>query len=366
MREKSVRRVMVSFFASFMLLSMVCGLVLFIEPASAATYAPNVDGSGKLGGNEKTVFLEFCMSGAPVNGKHSFYQDVVAFDKALSLATGDRYRCEFYHSEQLGTERDYLESVINGTYKSGMIQSTMIGNYLPDFHVLSFPLVYESWDHFWDVIAPESPIAQDLLAQLESIGLHGVMFGITGEYQFVNGKHPILHPSDFAGVKMRVLESPVLLSTIEAFGGQAINMNWGEVYTSLQQKTIDGVAALNLATYVTKLNEVCKYLTEIHIYDIPNVVIFNLKWWNGLPKEDQDLITRAIQSTFLYVKADYFEQDANTLNLLESEAGMQVIRRNQLDIAEWRAAVQPVYDEYEKQYGGWLKRIADMAPSKKK
>jgi TRAP-type C4-dicarboxylate transport system substrate-binding protein len=248
------------------------------------------------------------------------------------------------------------EGIHAGTYNFGIVHATALGMYMPELRVFDFPFLFKSWDHFWNAVSPDSPVAQEMLAELENYGFKAFMFGLAGTFNTTNIQHPIRVPEDIKGLKMRTLDTPIQLGTMEALGATAVFINVAEAYTALQQHTIDGTISMWFGHRSLKYYEIVKYITEDSLFYIPHIVVMNLDFWNSLSAEDQAAIEEAVLSTFEFHKENQAQAHKELLQWLVDN-GCEAVYADELDYDTWRAAVQPVYDKYSNEYGDWVDRI---------
>ncbi len=163
-----------------------------------------------------------------------------------------------------------------------------------------------------------------------------------------NGKRPIRTPDDLKGLKIRVMGSPVLLDTFNAFGAQATNMSWGEIYTAVQQGVIDGAESDVVDLLVEKFYEVTKYysLTEHLIGAAP--FIFSKKRYDSLPAHIRVAVLNA------GVAAEAAEREAQQSFVDDAIVQLKAngIEFISVDKELFKAKVQPVYEKYADQVGG--------------
>ena len=115
-----------------------------------------------------------------------------------------------------------------------------------------------------------------------------------------NGTKPVTEPSDMAGLKIRVMKSPLMVNTVNAMGGSATPMAYGELYTALKQGVLDGGenAAGNVLN--DKFFEVSKYYSITQHFRPPGVVVMSMKTWNSLNGSQQKAISKAAASLQTY------------------------------------------------------------------
>ncbi len=160
------------------------------------------------------------------------------FAKELARLTGGRLDVEVYPSEQLGSQNDTLELAQLGGIDFVRINSAPLNVLIPETLVPSLPFLFRSISHMRTAMDGEP--GRRILAALEQHGLVGLAFYESGARSIYTVERPIREPADMAGLKIRVQTSDLFVTMIEAMGGNATPMAYGEVYQGIVQGVIDG------------------------------------------------------------------------------------------------------------------------------
>jgi tripartite ATP-independent transporter DctP family solute receptor len=312
----------------------------------------NSGGTASLDNFEKQV-LKIGTTVTPVNGKHIQWQTLEFLDEEINKATNGLIDLELYPSGQLGGERDVLEGLTMGTFKIADPYSVM-GTISDVFNVFDMPYLFNDYEHFVKVCRSDIPIEMAKTLEAHNIKYLG-MGSASGPYHISTSNTPIKTPADLKGLKIRAMDSPLILDSINALGAQAVPMAWTEVYTGLQQNTIDGVCTINTGYYTAKLYEVQKHVGEIGMFYSPTFIVANLDWFNSLPKELQEGLQEGVTKAMERHYVDCLEQDAEVKQKL-IELGVSYTD-DEIDHQAFRDAVKPVYDKYYEKYGEWIDKI---------
>jgi tripartite ATP-independent transporter DctP family solute receptor len=332
-------------------------LIVFTVIGNILVHTSIINGMA-YAGDEPTIWK--CGSTAIISEgvNHPVWQMLIFLNEKITAATEGRYKLELYHSGQLGGERDTLEGVSNGIYKFGVVMNSYICNISDVFNVFELPYLFTSYEHFLKVL--RSDIVTDIGATLESHNLVCLGMGVNGLFSLSNNKLPVTKPEDLQNLKIRTMDSPVQIETINFLGGKAIPMNWTEVYTGLQQKTVDGVSAPIAGMYGSKLYEVQKYATQLRMFVVPSVIIVNKPYWEKLPKEDREKIQQAVKDALELHFPDALAQDLDQARRCQETGKMSVIGPEDYDNNAFIEKVQPIHDKYKDKYGIWIERITKM------
>ncbi len=281
---------------------------------------------------------------------------LVRFAELVSERSEGRIEIKIYPNGTLGYDRDMLEGMQAGTVDGGAITTAPFSNFTDELELFDMPFLFESKEHAHAVV--DSYIGEDILASLEQYGLIGLAFYENG-FRDVSCSKPIQTPEDMKGVKIRTMESAIYLDTFNALGASPIAMAWGEVYTALQQKTIDAQENGVVNTYLAKIHEVTPYYSVINqIYSCMCVTLSKVVW-DELSTEDQELLRQCAKDSVEYNREVAAQLEEDYLTKMEEE-GATIIR--DIDKSVWREAVQSVYDKHTERFGAdRLAAIAEMA-----
>jgi len=271
------------------------------------------------------------------------------FKKALEAEAPGQFEVQFFPSQQLGDEKEMLEGLSFGTLDSGVITNSPISRIALPFQVNDMPFIYANKEQAYKVL--DGSKGQRLMKILEAKNIIGFGFAEGGYRQMINNVRPVFSPEDVAGIKWRVMPNPVYIGMFRALGGNAVPMAWGEVFTAMQQGTIDGLEIPIAVIYNNHYFEVAKHLSLTnHTYSALGLLMSKRKY-NSLTTDQQTAVRKAAR------KAINEERRMNTENveiLIDriKEKGMKV---NQVkDPKAFRAKVRPVYDEFRSTIGSEL------------
>lgn len=289
-----------------------------------------------------------------VNEKDGFQIAALKFKELVEA--GSDITIEIHPNAKLGDERTLLEGMQFGTIDMGVITNGPVSNFYPQIAVLELPFLFATPEEAYKVM--DGPIGQELLANLDKVGLKGLAYAERGFRNLTNSKKEVLSPADIKGLKIRVMENPVYIDTFKALGANAVPMAWGEALTAMQQGTIDGQENPVNVVYSFKLAETQKFMTFTRHTYAPAVFVMSPSVFNGLSKADQKLVKDSAQQAAEWERAWNKEQQAAQLEDIKAK-GMKI---SETDLAPFKAAIAPVYDKYGKKFDKYLKAIqAELA-----
>lgn len=223
------------------------------------------------------------------------YQDYIfgrVFKSVVEARTNGAIQVELFPNKALGSCKERLEMVQNGVLEATMETGTMAG-FFPEYQVIYIPYLFKSEEVAWKFFDESQAFAALKERMRRKTGFRILGIGQNGFRCFHNSKRPLREPSDFKGLKFRVMQSPVFVKTVQALGAKAVPIAWPEVYTSLQTGVIDGAEVPPSVIELGRLYEVQKYLTlDDHTYTDDNFVISDALF-QRLPADAQQIIKAA-------------------------------------------------------------------------
>lgn len=214
-----------------------------------------------------------------------------AFADAAKELSGGQVEIELFPNSQLGGELEMLSQVRLGTLDIAMNGSGIVAAIEPMFSITELPFIWKNRDTAWTTLT--GPIGTRLLGSLEPKGIKGLAWGVWDFRGFLMNGTPIAAPGDMKGKKIRVIENALYVRTIQSVGANPVPMAWPEVYTGLQQRTIDGVETNYHGMADSKLYEVGKNLAVTDHIFTATVYLMNLKKFQSLSPAHQDVVLKA-------------------------------------------------------------------------
>jgi len=294
-------------------------------------------GKGKAAKGEINLKLGHALDiNHPVHKAMEFWADT------LKKETDGRIIIKIYPGGQLGGEKELVEQLQMGTLDLTKVSSAGLEAFVPEMKVLGMPYLFRNKEHKWKVL--NSAFGKDLLAAGSDRGLVGIGFYEAGERSFYTKGGLIRTPADLKNLKIRVIKSPMAISLLKTLGASPTPISWGELYTALQQGTVDG-AENNPPSFVSARHyEVCKYYSLDKHTSPMDVVLAGKKAWDRLTEADKAIMIKTFDISVEYQKKLWAEVVKENFALLDS-VGVEVTTPDQ---TPFLAAVQPMYKEYAK------------------
>ncbi|HYR01237.1 MAG TPA: TRAP transporter substrate-binding protein [Casimicrobiaceae bacterium] len=271
---------------------------------------------------------------------------VDTFAREVEKRTGGRYKIQNFYAGALGAERESVEGVQLGTLDLTLTSTGPIPNFVPEVAILDIPFLFRDYAHARAVL--DGPIGQELLQKFPPKGIVALAWAENGFRHMTNSKRPVVVPADLKGLKMRTMENPIHIEAYKQFGILPTPMAFTEVYTALQQGTVDGQENPLSVITSAKLDQVQKNLTLTgHVYS-PSLILMNKAQWDKLSAADKQAFLDAAKEAVKANRARVDEDEAKAVADLRAK-GMAVVEH--VDKAKFQAVLAPVYADFAKRFG---------------
>ena len=269
-----------------------------------------------------------------------------SFKTILEKKVGDKVTVKIFHSGQLGGEKDTLEGEKIGTVDMALVASSLLALWEPQMAYIDIPFLYRDIDHAQKVL--NGPIGESINKKLEKHGIMVLACTNLGYRGVFNRKQPIYKVADAKGMKYRVIQNPVYVDLVNSWGAKATPMNWGEIYTALQQGVLDAADADPYSYEIMKFNEVAPYFSITnHVYQATPLTMSKKKF-DSLPADIQKAIKES--ATSLIPEAIKITKDID-YRIIGKLVRENKISFNTANIAAFEKASKAVSDKYSQKIG---------------
>lgn len=271
------------------------------------------------------------------------YQDALAHyfaDEAKRISEG-RVDVQVYPANQLGSNESMNQQVRTGALQAIIQPTAFLTPIAPELSVLDLPFLFPSHEVQNEVLNTDA--AKPLNDALRKEGYEPTAW-VTGGFKQFNTSFPLREASDLEGRTYRTMTSEILVDTFEHWGSTVSTMSFSEVYTAIEQGTVEGHENPPDATYHMKLHEPAPYYTISDHGALTTVLTLSKVWYDDLPKEIQQVLQEASAATTEHaheVLASFHEE---ALSSMEDE-GVEIIHLPEEERAKLRAAAKPVWEE---------------------
>ncbi|MBN1333274.1 MAG: DctP family TRAP transporter solute-binding subunit [Synergistales bacterium] len=266
-----------------------------------------------------------------------------------------------HHSAALGEEPQEIEALRMGTIHLTTISAAPLTGFVKEYMACDLPFMFKTVQDAYKFYDGE--IGQELFDKTEKIGLIGLAWWDNGFRNFTNNVRPLRKPEDFKGLKMRLMNSPVHMASVRALGGNPVPIDFGELYTAMQQGVVDGQENPVANIFLNRFYEVQKYLSlSKHFYD-PSPTFISGKTWEKLTPEQKEIMKEAAVEARDYMRALLNDKEAGMIEELKKE-GMEVTYLTEEETEAFQEATKDVWKEFKDDIGEeFLMKFLDKARS---
>ena len=279
---------------------------------------------------------------------HPQAQGAQKFADLVAAKTGGRIAVKLFPGGTLGGDLQTVSALQGGTVEMTVLNAGILAAQSKEFGIYDFPFLFASPQEA-DAVT-DGPFGKKLLDKLQAKNLVGLGYWELGFRNLTNSKKPITKAEDIAGLKIRVIQSPIYIDMFNALGANAVPMPFPELYTALEQKAVDGQENPFSTILSSKFAEVQKHLTVTrHMYN-PQAVIVSKKFWDSLSPADQKALNDAMAEATTFQRGVSRVQATVALEDLK-KAGMQVTEFPPAELDKLRAKVKPVVEKHSDKVG---------------
>lgn len=295
------------------------------------------------GGDSSDTVYEMRIAGSGIDNHTDYMLNI--FAELVEEKSEGRIQVDYYPNLQMGSIREYYEACQRGQMEVAEGGSVIMSNFTTKLDFMSLPMLFDNRDAVQEFINGE--VGQQLVMDIaEETNLYLLALCENGFQALSNNEREVHLPEDMAGLKIRTQENPILLKIYETLGADPTPLAYSELFTALQQGTVDGQVNPAVVMATTNIWEVQKYVSDTDLmYDMISVAI-NYDFFKSLPEDLQQVLVdcskEAVAAELEYCSEDY-------LSVLE-ENGMTVTRLTDEERDAFREAVQPVYDWFRSEY----------------
>jgi len=251
--------------------------------------------------------------------EHPFHQHLLKVAERIGKESGSRMTLNVFPNSQLGGDNDLLSQVRSGAIEICQPAGLILASILPLTAINGMGFAFPSYDKVWPTIDGElgKYVRGQITAKVGLVPMERIWD--LGFRQITNSVKPIQTAADLSGMKLRVPGAPALVSLFKALGAYPVSMQFGEVYTSLQTKVVDGEENPLSIIDAGKFYEVQKYCSITnHVWD-GHWITFNRAAWDRLPDDLKVIVARAFNEGALAQRAELAQMNSTLQGELEKK-----------------------------------------------
>jgi tripartite ATP-independent transporter DctP family solute receptor len=303
---------------------------------------------------DDTVVLRM---GHTLDQQHAVHKAMIFMAERLAFYSNGSMQLRVYSGGQLGSERELIELLQIGSLAMTKVSASPLEGFSPRMKIFSVPYVFRDSAHLWQVL--DSDIGQQLLSDLTQVRLRGLGYYDAGSRSFYTTHKQVNSPVDLAGLKFRVPNSQTAVTMVQTLGGAATPIDWGELYTALQQGVVDGAENNPPSFYLSRHYEVSKYYVLDEHTAVPDVILMSEQIWQGLTPTQQGWVQSAMRDSVVYQKELWQAATLDALAKVKAH-GVEVIVPDKQPFID---AVKPLHQELAgSEVGDLIQQIQQLQP----
>ena len=262
------------------------------------------------------------------------------FADAVDKASGGKMKVRAIGAAALGPDVQMQQALIGGAQEMMVGSTATLVGITKEMALWDTPFLFSNVKEADALL--DGPIGDKIKAKLQDKGLVGLVYWENGFRNLTNSKRPVNKMEDLDGIKLRVMQNNVFLTSFNTLGANAVPMSFSELFGALETKTVDGQENPFNTILSSKFYEVQKYLTVTnHVYS-PWIVLVSKKWWDGLSKDEQKVLNDAAKLSRDIERKDTREEAAKAVADLKGK-GMQVNELSRAEADRMRNKLTRVY-----------------------
>lgn len=271
---------------------------------------------------------------------HPYGRGAEYFAKLVAEKTGGEVEIKVFPSSQLGAQKDLIEGLIFGTVDMALTGTAVLGQFQPQISLFDLPFLFKDLPHAYAAL---DSVGMDLGKALEPKGIKLLGYMENGIRHMTNNVREIKAPADMAGLKIRVMNNKIYVETIKALSASPTPMDFGELYSAMQQGTVDGQENPSAHIWTKRFFEVQKYASlTAHAY-APEPMLVSLMSWNKLSDKQKAAIQEAAKESVAWQRKISKDEDADYWDKIKATGKIKVI---EVDRAPFMEATKSVYAQF--------------------
>ena len=271
---------------------------------------------------------------------HPEHIGLVAFKEYVEERLGDKYEIQIFPNELLGNAQKAIELTQTGAIDFTVAGTANLETFADVYEIYSMPYLFAS-EEAYHAAMEDRDYMKKIYESTDAAGFEVVTWFDAGTRSFY-ATEPIHTPDDMVGMKLRVQQSPASIAMVNAMGAAASPMSFGEVYTAMQQGVVDGAENNELALTNNKHGEVAKYYCYDKHQMIPDMLVANKRFYEGLPEEDRKVFEEAALLATQVEREEWVKQIQEAKDYAESVMGVEFYDPDQ---SLFREKVLPLHEQ---------------------
>lgn len=304
--------------------------------------ATALSGCGQGGGDHKQIIR----IGHNQATDHPTNIALMAFEEYIESELGDKYDVEVYPSELLGSQTDMVQLTQTGAIDFCVASNSILETFSENYTLFNLPYLFASAEAY-HASMDDQEIVEPIFESTTKAGFEAVTWIDAGTRNFYTVSTPIETPADLKGLKIRVQQSPTNVKMMSLLGGSATPMGFGDVYTALQSKVIDGAENNEMALTSNGHGDVCKYYSYDMHQMIPDILIGNCTFLNELSEDERAIFEEGFKLVNEVEREEWVKAVEAAKDKAENEQGVTFLYP---DTQAFQEICKPMHQDMLKQY----------------
>lgn len=280
---------------------------------------------------------------------------LLAFEEYIESELGDKYNVEVYPSELLGSQTDMVQLTQTGAIDFCVASNSILETFSDNYTLFNLPYLFASAEAYHAAM-DDPEITDPIFESTKQAGFEAVTWIDAGTRNFYTVSTPVETPADLKGLKIRVQQSPTNVEMMDRLGGSATPMGFGDVYTALQSKVIDGAENNEMALTSNGHGDVCKYYSYDMHQMIPDILLGNCAFLDDLPEEEREIFEEGFKLVNEVEREEWVKAVEEAKDTAENKQGVTFLYP---DTAPFQKACEPMHEAMLEEYPD-LQEIYDM------
>ncbi|MDP2678493.1 MAG: TRAP transporter substrate-binding protein [Rhodoferax sp.] len=262
------------------------------------------------------------------------------FADEVAKLSGGKMKVRAIGAAALGPDNQMQQALIGGAQEMMVGSTATLVGITKEMALWDTPFLISNVKEA-DILL-DGPIGDKVRNKLQEKGLVGLAYWENGFRNLTNSKRAITKMEDMQGIKLRVMQNNVFLSTFQTLGANAIPLAFSELFSALETKTVDGQENPFNTILSSKFYEVQKYMTVTnHVYS-PWIVTVSKKYWDQLSKDEQKVLSDAAKTSRDFERKDTRAEAAKAMADLKAK-GMEINEMSPAESDRMRDKLTKVY-----------------------
>ncbi|KGK82211.1 C4-dicarboxylate ABC transporter [Desulfosporosinus sp. HMP52] len=273
----------------------------------------------------------------------------IRFARLISERSKGSIEVQIFPDSQLFKDGEEFEAIRRGDVQMIAPATSKVSQLFPQWQIWDLPYLFSDLEGVHQIM--DGSLGKRLMEQLKEKNLYGLAMWDNGFKHLTNNKHPIIQPSDFKGLKFRVMSPGILQEQFNYFEAKAIFLPFNDVYDALNEGQVEGQENTISNIYTKKFSQVQKYLTLSQHGFLGYAVIINLEFWNQLPDNARELIENTMEEVTFWERDIARELNKQQLEEIKKLNSVSIYSLDEEERRKWQGQFRFAYTKFEKENG---------------